>query len=911
MKYHKWMKKAGMLALVGCLTIPCIFVPVYAEESNTEVETEKNVFPEDAIYLSTSEDVLTLAENCIDDVWSLGKTIVLNNDIDMSGVEFKGIPTFGGTFYGQGYCISGIRIEHEQTAMGFFRYVQKKAVIDNLQIDAVIRPTGSADAIGALAGVNRGTIKNCSFSGTVSGKEKIGGIVGWNKITGIIENCRTEGVVFGEHYIGGIVGENQGVVRQCTNLAEVNTKVEHNSLSLDMTGGVSLENGSISMKESLDNATNIGGIAGTSSGVIRECINRANVGYPKMGYNVGGIAGSQIGYMADCVNYAQINGSDGVGGVVGHFKPNVVLEFGENPMDTMSKDMKRMTASMRDVIDAMEEMDMSSSGIDMSSMTDALDIFENGMSMDLDSLYAAMNDISNLYNDVNNEMTEMTQSMEGMTTSMGNMMNSMTQMMISMETMMNNMTSMNLSMEYEIIDISRDDKENNTIAKAYHCENYGIVNGENYVGGIAGLAAVENTSVQEDADTKGEMSTNGEVVMRLVIRDCRNAAKIAATKECAGGIVGSMEIGAIFNSVNSGNIDSMNADYVGGIAGKSDTIILDSSSKCIIAGANYVGGIAGFGTEVFDSYAFSDIAAYQKLAGGILGNTEILPDDNKELVQNNKYYLVGKNLGGIDGISYDGATNRISLEEYLALENLDEAFKTVTIRFEIAGQEDVVVAIPTGESMKLSEVPILDVEDNQIYEWQYEKPVVSKVLAMNKEEDISYLSESKLTNVLFNQTYEAIFDAKDMVTQGENRTEDNHSVILAVGAFDKETSVELKDKLQEENLVNEHVVIENWEVMISNIGVEKLHYRIPEGKAAEDLILYVKDATGTWSEREFMVEGSYIIFAFTDGEIGFALEEKTGSILAENAAAVIAIAAGAVCILVFAIKKKNRAKNKK
>ncbi|MBQ8041297.1 MAG: hypothetical protein IJ274_15765, partial [Lachnospiraceae bacterium] len=325
----------------------------------------------------------------------------------------------------------------------------------------------------------------------------------------------------------------------------------------------------------------------------------------------------------------------------------------------------------------------------------------------------------------------------------------------------------------------------------------------------------------------------------------------------------------------------------------------------------YVGGIAGFGTEVFDSYAFSDIAAYQKLAGGILGNTEILPDDNKELIQNNKYYLVGKNLGGIDGISYDGATNRISMEEYLALENLDEVFKTVTIRFKIAGQEDVVVIIPTGESMKLSDVPVLNVEDSQVYEWQYEKPVVSNVLAMNEEADVSYLSESKLTNVSFNQTYEAIFDAKDMVTQGENRTEDNHSVILAVGAFDKETSVELKDKLQAENLVNEHIVIENWEVTISNIGVEKLHYRIPEGKVAEDLILYVKDATETWNEREFMVEGSYIIFAFTDGEIGFALEEKAGGTFAENGAVVIVIAAGALCILAYAIKKKKRAKSKK
>ena len=48
--------------------------------------------------------------------------------------------------------------------------------------------------------------------------------------------------------------------------------------------------------------------------------------------------------------------------------------------------------------------------------------------------------------------------------------------------------------------------------------------------------------------------------------------------------------------------------------------------------------------------------------------------------------------------------------------------------------------------------------------------------------------------------------------------------------------------------------------------------------AASKMKLYVKDASGNWSEREFTVIGSYIAFDFTDGEQGFALQEKAGGI---------------------------------
>ena len=255
------------------------------------------------------------------------------------------------------------------------------AVVDSVKVEGHIQPAGSGKIVGGIVGSNQGTIKNCTFNGTVSGKEQVGGITGVNEAASIIENCNVSGMVYGNHYIGGIAGTNQGVIRQCTNEAKVNTEVEHNSiaLSLDMTNN-------LGKKESIDSATNIGGITGSNSGVLRECYNKENVGYKKMGYNVGGIAGSQNGYITECINYAKIEGSDGVGGIVGQMKPNMVLEFGADPVKTMKGQMNSMMSSVKGLGNSISEieLDLGDSSLDMNAelnnMKNALEALEKSES---------------------------------------------------------------------------------------------------------------------------------------------------------------------------------------------------------------------------------------------------------------------------------------------------------------------------------------------------------------------------------------------------------------------------------------------------------------------------------------------------------------------------------------------------
>jgi len=893
MKHKKWLQKICVCMMIGCLLFSMLPVSFQADEIEAGPKASKvdeASIPADAIYINTTYDLMDLAENCIDEEYSKGKVFVLNQDIHMTGVDFEGIPTFGGTFLGQGHKIYGVEFEQDANTLGFFRYLQTSAVVNGLILQINVQPDNGNSVIGGIAGINKGTIRNCIVNGVVSGKSTVGGFVGENKVSGIIENCMINGLVHGETIVGGFAGKNHGVIRACINQVEVNTAVEHNTIGMDLSNmdmdlefSLDMDMDSFGFSESMGSSSEIGGIAGTSSGVIRECINKGNVGYEKMGYNIGGIVGSSNGYIADCVNYAEINGSNGVGGIAGQMKPSLVVTFDDMELEVPMGNLDDFEIEFPENFDNIE-IPEDFENIELPENTEDFDDLDTE-EFDEDKFHAMLNDFSNSLEEV-------------------------------VEDVDISVPELDISMGVEIVDVSRDDTESDTLAKAYHCVNYGAVHGSKYVGGIAGNANRESTvNMDEDIEINGELSMSGKGEQRLVIRDCTNYGKVSVSKKYAGGIVGFMAIGAVIEGKNLGNLDCLSADYIGGIAGGCNTVIHNSVSKCIIAGSDYVGGIAGWGYECYDSCALVDIAAGTKYVGSILGSAEVLPDDragdreedNAPLVTGNTYYVVGKNIGGIDGINYAGASTKISLEEFLAMPNLDDIFKQVAIHFVVEGQDEVVRIVPTGGTLTLDLLPIPEVEDGEIYEWVFEKPVKAKTLGMNEVEEVLYLSEARLSNILFDQTYEADFNPKHMVAQGQDKTHTGKTRILAIGAFDTTTDITLTNVLSSENTVLGEEVIENWKVSISNIGVEELRYYIPDGVEVENISLYVKDAEGNWSERDFSVIGSYLSFDFEDGEQGFALQENTNM----TGRVIGFVIAGVVGFVVAFILTKRKGKHAK
>ena len=309
------------------------------------------------INIDSKDDFIKFSEKCILDTWSQGKTVNLNCDIDFSNNDFSPIPTFGGTFNGNGYTISGISLESKGSYQGVFRYVQQDGKISNLNVKGTFIPGGSKSFIGGIVGENSGTLENCTFDGSVKGENIIGGIVGNNTEKGQIISCVSYGNLIGENYTGGVAGKNSGFIQNCTNNATVNTIYEEKKSdinSIDTDAGAIIENYKTSEEETEEQSilghSNTGGIVGYSSGIMQGCINNAAIGYQHIGYNVGGIAGRQSGYMLGCKNYGFIQGRKDVGGIVGQTEPYILLNASESSLRDLRSELNNLNTMVNKFI---------------------------------------------------------------------------------------------------------------------------------------------------------------------------------------------------------------------------------------------------------------------------------------------------------------------------------------------------------------------------------------------------------------------------------------------------------------------------------------------------------------------------------------------------------------------------------
>lgn len=331
-------RKIFALQMVLCLCLTAV-LPVLAEET--------------VITIGNAEEFAAFAQNCTLDTWSEGKTVRLTDDIDFSDTPFAPVPTFGGTFEGNGYTIRGIQITEKGSYMGVFRYIRQNGKVSALHLQGEIVPGGAKTCVGGIVGENAGTVENCSFSGIVKGENTIGGIAGHNTESGKILSCNAEGNINGENATGGIAGKNSGLLQNCINQAAVNTVYEEKKsdiTDLETDTGAVLENYKTkeeeNEEESLLGHSDTGGIVGYTDGIVQGCVNRAAVGYRHVGYNVGGVAGRQAGYMLGCRNEGLIQGRKDVGGIVGQAEPYILL----NTSESMLRDLRHELDSLHTMV---------------------------------------------------------------------------------------------------------------------------------------------------------------------------------------------------------------------------------------------------------------------------------------------------------------------------------------------------------------------------------------------------------------------------------------------------------------------------------------------------------------------------------------------------------------------------------
>lgn len=328
---------------------------------------ESSVTVSDAIAISSVEDFAEFVKNCTLDSYSVGKKFVLTADIGLTGKSVSSVPSFGGSFDGNGHTISGLNIQSSGSALGLFRYIEKTGSVRNLIVTGLVSPSGTATECGGIAGVNRGRIIGCRFNGIVRGKEQCGGIAGLNEESGIITGSSANGRVQANHFAGGITGKNYGSVRACESTVSVNTNNVDDSIELS-----DLSISDIYSTENAVDMTDVGGIAGYSAGTLIGCTNRGTVGYQHVGYNIGGIAGRQDGYVSGCENYGEIYGRKDVAGIVGQAEPHFMLTYSREKLDDLDEELDKLSSLINDTIEHISDRSDVISG-DFSKINSTLD----------------------------------------------------------------------------------------------------------------------------------------------------------------------------------------------------------------------------------------------------------------------------------------------------------------------------------------------------------------------------------------------------------------------------------------------------------------------------------------------------------------------------------------------------------
>ena len=250
-----------------------------------------------------------------------------------SSVDTSAYNGYNGTFDGQGYTVSGLSITTTEPGSGLFGYVYTAGVIRNLTVRGSIRCGQYAGGVAAVsAGRVEHCVNNVDISSNVDGKNLFaGGVVGYmvnSQKKAVVQDCMNHGNIScpNNSYIGGVVGNaNYGVeVARCGNTGKVSGKERIGgvvgSSGIPVTG--CYNTGAVTASKDP-----VGGVIGFTNKVVTDCYNQGNVtgvshqGKSNMG--VGGVIGwlhsDYGGSLTGCYNTGAVTdqGVDIVGALVG------------------------------------------------------------------------------------------------------------------------------------------------------------------------------------------------------------------------------------------------------------------------------------------------------------------------------------------------------------------------------------------------------------------------------------------------------------------------------------------------------------------------------------------------------------------------------------------------------------------
>ncbi|MBS5566449.1 MAG: hypothetical protein KHX62_01725 [Firmicutes bacterium] len=536
-----------------------------------------------------------------------------------------------------------------------------------------------------------------------------------------------------------------------------------------------------------------------------------------------------------------------------------------------------------------------------------------GYQSTLDSLFSnlrsTMNELDGLSDEVSADGTTLTADLRAVNDQMNAVVNLCLDIFVDMT-------------DADASDIFEDTSDENidavTFGKVRGCTNYGAVDADLNVGGIAGAMAIEY-----ELDPEGDQKESSSVFDRVyetkaVVQHCVNRGSISGKKDCIGGIVGEMDLGIVLSCEAYGSARSETGSYVGGIAGLSSAGIRSSWAKLTLSGKSSVGGIVGSGSEDTSSSAGSGctvtdcrslvvVEDCDQFSGAISG---------RDLGVFRGNYFVSDVLRGIDRRSLSGQAEPMDYAAFCALGSVPEDFLSFTLRFVCDGRTLKTLRFDYGDSFDFSVFPSLTEQSGSYPVWD----------------------RTDLTDLRFDTVVTAEYTAYRASLQSDAQRADGRSVFFVEGEFNETDSLtaaaqtpdpgafpQLADNrrtalknyfsfLSERTLPAMTVyrsVAEQWELSFPRdaLAEHTIRYLSPEEVSMDHCAVFVRRSDGSWQPVETTSMGSYLLFT-AEGE-NVQLAVLTTAAVWWLWAIFLALIAAAVFFIVRVVHRKRRKKTVK
>ena len=373
-----------------------------------------------------------------------------------------------------------------------------------------------------------------------------------------------------------------------------------------------------------------------------------------------------------------------------------------------------------------------------------------------------------------------------------------------------------------------------------NCTASGTVSGDSNTGGIVGTVSPELGDDPEATFDLGDVELMSDVyaTLRAVIRACRFDGTVTAKNECAGGVAGRCEAGAILDCAARGSVET-EGDYCGGIAGRTRGKVERCAALVDLTAQSWLGGVAGLAQDITDCRTMVRADSDGECQGAIAGQAD-------GTLSGNRYLL--EDLAGLDGVDYEGTAQGLDFAAFSQLSYIPADFLTFSYRFEVDGKTVAEIPFSYGEDLDLSQVPQAPQQNGQYGQW--------------RSFPTQDLRRSMVLQAQFSAPASTLADQEGVAQ------------VLVEGTFAPDAVLTVQAETPPAQKIDGYTPRSAWSYTVTGSQTDTLTIRLrADGIRHPAAAVY---ENGTWTRVESTQDGSYLVFsALAQGRI--LLMEKTSS----------------------------------